>query len=76
MIANRIFAYWTQTKKFDSKAEFIKKWIPELDEVQAKHIIDWEKYHDLYPNVDYPAPIFEHKERRELYIKFLKKNNI
>jgi deoxyribodipyrimidine photo-lyase len=73
MIAQRIFAYWTQTKKFDPKAEFIKQWIPELKSVEAKHIINWEENYVDYPNVDYKAPMFKHKDRRELYIKFLKK---
>lgn len=76
MIAQRIFAYWTQTKKFDPQAKFIKFWIPELKNVEPKHIMDWEKYHDLYHDVDYKAPIFEHKQRRELYIQFLKKNKL
>jgi deoxyribodipyrimidine photo-lyase len=70
MIAQRIFAYWTQSLKFDSKAEFIKHWLPEYKDVEPKHIHNWEEYNT------FNKPIFSHKERREEYIKFLKKNKL
>ena len=70
MIAQRIFAYWTQSIKFDPKAEFIKHWLPEYKDIEPKHIHNWEEYHT------FNKPIFSHKERREEYIKFLKKNKL
>ena len=70
MIANRIFAYWIQSSKFDPKAEFIKHWLPEFKDTEPKHIHNWEEYHT------FNKPIFLHKERREEYIKFLKKNKL
>lgn len=38
----RIFNPKLQSEKFDSDANFIKKWIPELKEVPAAKIHDWE----------------------------------
>lgn len=72
MIAARIFNPYTQSLKFDPKAEFIKKWIPELKEVNPKDIHNWE---NCYTS-QYMKPIIIHKERREEYIKFLKKNKL
>lgn len=75
-IASRIFNPYTQSEKFDSNAEFIKKWVPELKDVKPEHIHEWEKYRANYPNLEYSKLILIHKERREIYIKFLKENQL
>jgi len=57
---------WIQSIKFDHRAEFIKRWVPELTEVDAGDIhrwhttCDYEKYKDVArkygkPMVDYDA---------------------
>lgn len=53
-----------QSKKFDTEAEYIRRYIPELSKVKAEHIHRWdeEKIRKLYPTVDYPAPIIGQKE--------------
>jgi len=68
----RIFNSWTQAKKFDKECEFIKKWIPELEEVDVKDILNWDKSYSKY-DIDYPSPIVDHKTSREKALKLFKK---
>ena len=58
------FNPFIQSKKFDPEAEYIKKWVPELAEVDPKDIHRWgeEKIRAKYPNVKYPAPIVDQRE--------------
>ena len=53
----RIFSPWEQAKKCDPDAEYIKKWIPELKDVEAKVIHAWniKGQYGVYnkPIVDY-----------------------
>lgn len=64
-----------QSKKFDKDAEYIKKWIPELQSVKPEHIHRWdeEKIRALYPDVQYPAPIVEQKEASSRSLGIFKK---
>ena len=68
----RIFNPWTQSKKFDKHCEYIKKWIPELKDVEPKHIHQWDKFHMLHPTINYPKPIVDYKKSRENAIKMYK----
>lgn len=54
----RYMSPWIQSKKFDSKAEYIKKWIPELKSVSSKDIHNWDSAYKNY-TVDYPKPIVD-----------------
>lgn len=65
----RIFNPWSQTKSYDPECKYIKKWLPELNNVPSKHIIEWDKYCDQYKNVNYPKPIVDYKKQREKAIK-------
>lgn len=56
----RMFNCWTQQKKFDSNAEYVKKWIPELAKVPVKDIKEWETKWASYKGVYY-KPIVDHK---------------
>lgn len=73
MMYNRIFNPWTQSLKFDKNAEFIKKWIPELKDVEPKKIHNWEIHYD---SIFFVKPIVSHKDTRQDYLKFLKKNKL
>ncbi len=53
----RIFNPWLQQAKFDPDCEYIKKWIPELRDQDAKAIHRWYKQ-EL--SSDYPLPIVDH----------------
>lgn len=58
---------WIQSKKFDKDAEFIKKWIPELADVEARDIHKWDVAcrEDKYKNVKYIKPMVDYSEQKE-----------
>jgi deoxyribodipyrimidine photo-lyase len=58
----RIFNPWTQAKKFDPNAEYIKTWVKELKEKEAREIFAIEKGKLVD---DYVKPIVEHKKEAE-----------
>lgn len=51
-----------QSDKYDSEAIYIKKWIPELESVQPKHIHKWCAEIKNKYDTTYPAPIVDYKE--------------
>ena len=73
----RTFNPWTQSAKYDPDALFIKRWIPELKDVDAKDIHNWNIEHSnkKYASVKYERPVVDFSEQRiksiELYKKFL-----
>lgn len=60
----RIFNPWSQQQKFDKDAEYIKRWVPELEALNSKQIHKLGDDNNLRPAA-YPAPIVEHKVMRE-----------
>ena len=64
----RVFNPMTQGERYDPDAEYIKRYVPELEDVPAETVHSW---HELDPGTrrmhapDYPAPIVDHSERRE-----------
>ena len=72
----RIFNPWSQSEKYDPNCEYIKKWVPELIDVDNKDIHNWEKKCKEIiktKNINYPEPIVNHKEERENTLKVYKK---
>ena len=69
----RIFNPWEQTKTVDPKAEYIKKWIPELKDVAAEDIMKWGdpsiSGQDEYKNIKYPKPIVDYTKQKNLALK-------
>ena len=61
----RTFNPWLQSSKYDPDATYIKKWVPELEDVPAKHLHKWNENHKKYDEVDYPEPIVDYKEGKE-----------
>ncbi|CCH44621.1 Deoxyribodipyrimidine photo-lyase [Wickerhamomyces ciferrii] len=64
----RIFNVYTQSEKFDSKGEFIKKWLPNLSKLDNVH----EPYNEKIDHKEvekltngYPKPIVDRKKARE-----------
>ena len=51
----------TFSQRFDAKGEFIKKYVPELKDVDAKFLHDPEKL-ELNRPKDYPKAIVTHKQ--------------
>ncbi|WP_332898938.1 cryptochrome/photolyase family protein [Haladaptatus sp. CMSO5] len=64
----RIFNPMTQGERYDPSAAYIKRYVPELRDVDADTIHGWHGLTDrLRKKVapDYPHPIVNHSERRE-----------
>ena len=64
----RIYNPWEQSKKHDPDAIYIKKWIPELANVPAKVIHQWNEYYNdsEFVKIDYPKPIVDYYKQKEL----------
>jgi deoxyribodipyrimidine photo-lyase len=66
----RIFNPWEQGKHYDPECIYIKKWIPELKDVSAKDIHQWDvKFVDYKNEIKYPKPICDYKIQKELALK-------
>ena len=68
------FNPFTQSKKFDKDCEYIKKWIPELQDVDPKDIHRWgeEKIRAKYPNTSYAVPLVDQKEASHRAVRIYK----
>jgi deoxyribodipyrimidine photo-lyase len=68
----RIFNPMTQGEDYDPDAEYIKEYVPELEDVPAETIHSW---HELDSGArkmhapEYPGPLIDHSERREVAIE-------
>jgi len=62
---NRIFNPWRQTEHYDSKCEYIKRWVTELRDVPIKDLLNWETEHVKYKDIKYPKPMIDYSEQRE-----------
>lgn len=66
----RIFNPWEQGKNYDPECIYIKKWIPELKDVSAKDIHEWDvKFLDYKNKIKYPKPICDYKIQKEIALK-------
>jgi len=63
----RIFSPSAQLLKYDKECLYIKKWIPELKDIDNKIIINWEKINNKY-NINYPKPIIDFKKTSKYFI--------
>lgn len=70
----RIFNPWTQAKKFDKDAEYIRRWVPELEKVPSELILGWDdekkratarEEYGITQKM-YPDPIVDVKEERAI----------
>lgn len=69
----RLFNPWLQSKRFDPDAIYIKAWVPELADVPAVDIHNWESKYNEYEIPDYPDPIVDYKTARERSLANYKK---
>jgi deoxyribodipyrimidine photo-lyase len=71
----RIFNPFTQAKDHDSDCKYIKTWIPELNDVDNKVILNWETEWENHKEIKYPKPILDYSEQRkkalDMYAKAL-----
>jgi deoxyribodipyrimidine photo-lyase len=61
----RIFNPWIQGSDYDPDCEYIKKWVPELSEVDPKAIHNWATEWQNYKDVKYPKPICNYEEQKD-----------
>ena len=71
----RIFNPQIQNIKFDSECIFIKKYIPELENISNKDIYNWEQSYINFTDINYPPPQINYKKSREIGIQKFKKIN-
>jgi deoxyribodipyrimidine photo-lyase len=69
----KIFNIWTQGLEHDPDATYIKKWLPQLKDVPAKHIHTWFKEWENYKDTGYGKPILDYEEQREKALTMYKK---
>ncbi|MGH7885210.1 MAG: cryptochrome/photolyase family protein [Thermodesulfobacteriota bacterium] len=60
----RIFNPWRQQERFDPDAKYIKKWVPELEDIDKSTIHKLDK-EGLLMKIVYPKPIVDHKTESE-----------
>ncbi len=71
----RIFNPWTQQRKFDPEGEYIKKYIPELRDLDTQEIHNLEK--SSIKDLGYPRPIVNHfKARKQAIMMFQNLNEV
>ena len=74
----RSFNPFLQSEKFDKQCEYIKKWVPELNDVLPEDIHNWNTMckNPIYKNIEYPCPIVDYAEQKknmlQLYKKYMK----
>ena len=67
----RIQNPWSQTKRFDPKGEYIKRWVPELASIDPKAFQDPPA--DGQPLTSgYPAPVVDHSVERKRTLEIFK----
>ena len=71
----RVFNPWLQSERYDKDCEYIKYWLPNLEDVENKHLHQWDKFHTEYnmKDIDYIKPIVDYKESKENSLKIYKK---
>ena len=71
----RLFNPILQSSKFDPQANYIKKWLPQLKDIPAKELHNWEKYYKNYDlnDINYVEPIVDYKKARQLSIETFRK---
>ncbi|MFC7142523.1 cryptochrome/photolyase family protein [Halosimplex aquaticum] len=72
----RVFNPMTQGERYDPSGEYIREHVPELRDIPADAIHEWDELDRglremLAP--DYPAPIVDHSERRERAIEMFER---
>lgn len=71
----RIFNPMLQGKKFDPAGDYVRRYVPELAGVEARHIhaphamsVEQQARANCRLGVDYPHPIVEHDQARHAYL--------
>ena len=68
----RIFNPWLQSKTHDPNCDYIKKWIPELKNINKTHIHRWYEFNNKYEGV-YIKPIVDFNTQKNKVLLAYKK---
>lgn len=55
---------WIQAKKFDQDCEYIRRWVPELKDVDTRDILNWDTAYEKYPKT-YIKPIVVYEDQKQ-----------
>jgi deoxyribodipyrimidine photo-lyase len=71
----RVFNPALQSERYDKDCIYIKKWLPQLKDVEPKHLHDWEKYNIEYnlKEINYWKPMVSYAESKKKGISMYKK---
>lgn len=71
----RIFNPMSQGERYDPDAQYIKKYVSELQDVDPDLIHSWNELseEERPDDTDYPAPVIDHSERREMALNMYKR---
>jgi deoxyribodipyrimidine photo-lyase len=70
----RVMNPWLQSSQYDSRGEFIQRWVPELADVAPRDLHRWHQVCDLeqYKTIDYPAPIIDYYANKDRFVHLYK----
>lgn len=63
----RIFNPYSQAKKFDPDATYIRRWLPELRHLDTTALVTGKIAPEDCAHADYPQPIVDHKRQQALF---------
>jgi deoxyribodipyrimidine photo-lyase len=74
-LSQTILNPWIQSSNFDNQGYYIKKWLPELKDVNSKDLHKWNDSCKLYleQGVKYLEPIIDYKKEKEYNLALYKK---
>lgn len=70
----RVMNPWLQSSQYDSRGEFIRRWVPELADVPPRDLHQWHMvYHlDAYKHIKYPAPMIDYDTQKTRFVQLYK----
>jgi deoxyribodipyrimidine photo-lyase len=68
----RYFNPFLQSKEHDPECVYIKKYLPELKDVPAEHIHNWDTEWVKHKDIDYPKPIVDYSVQRDKSLEMYK----
>ncbi len=71
----RVFNPYLQSKKFDKDALYMKRWLPQLRDIEPKYIHD-EQFLLNATIKDYPKPILKHSEAKNMALNYYKRSSL
>jgi deoxyribodipyrimidine photo-lyase len=54
----------TNFRKWDPELKYIRKYIPELEQVPDKDVFNWNSSYKKYTHINYPSPMVDYNKRK------------